>query len=247
MATTYYEPLYKTINILAVDDSPEQLDFYTQFIAEHPLFSIVTANTAKSAEKIIHSGAPISMGILDCGINDINKDEFYLLKRYHHKFPIIIISGASDMERGYEACRIGAAGLLSKPLDVINNAFWDKFSKIFLDRKILPHLPDSSNPVIKECCRVLQDKFPETVAEWAAHVRVTESYLRRLWTESFSVPPKHVLFIYRLYKNALDYCNSEYLSGFLDSINLPKVDNEEYRRTISYYQENQTTFSKMVI
>jgi hypothetical protein len=83
----------------------------------------------------------------------------------------------------------------------------------------------------------------ETVGDWAAKTNVTEGYLRRMWSECMTFPPKHVLFLYNIYKRALSYYNSLYLSKINDSETpASQPDQMKHRRLINYYLQNKREF-----
>jgi hypothetical protein len=80
----------------------------------------------------------------------------------------------------------------------------------------------------------------ETVGDWATKTNVTEGYLRRMWSECMTFPPKHVLFLYNIYKRALSYYNSLYLSKINDSETpASQPDQMKHRRLINYYLQNK--------
>jgi CheY-like chemotaxis protein len=241
MSHRYFDFLNKTITVLVVDDEPCHLDFYEDFISGHPIYKIIKAPNAQTAENAIHSGVPIHICILDFGIDDINNDECYLLKKYSRQIPFVVISGSADIERAFEASKLGAAGLLAKPVDVTSPVFWDKLSEIFLQKTILPDLSAAVNPIICECCRVLVEDTPEMVSEWATKSNITDAYLRRLWSECFTFSPKHVLFLYKAYKSAFSYLNAQYLSEINNVAHVQKIDTSAYHRLESYYLQNRKT------
>lgn len=65
------------------------------------------------------------------GINDIEQDEFYLIKKYQQRYPFIVISGSMDMEKAFMATRLGAVGMMAKPVDVTTKKFWETLSDVF--------------------------------------------------------------------------------------------------------------------
>jgi CheY-like chemotaxis protein len=235
----YYDVLKKTISVLVVDDDPDQLDFYHEMLSGHPLFTVNKASTSRLAEEAIHSHTP-HVCILDLGIDDIDNDEFYLLRKYSELLPFIIISGSTDIARAFHATKLGAVGMMAKPPEMNSPEFWGNLGELFLNRSILPVITDAINPCIGECCRILQNDFPDNVSDWAQKAGITDTYLRKLLTECYSFPPKHVLFIYKFYKDALDYFNKRYLAELDESepsrIN---INLSECQRQVSYFLQNR--------
>lgn len=240
MPDTFYEPLKKSVSILVIDDDPSQLDFYEEMISIHPLFSVKKASSAREAANILQSSAPIHLSILDCGIDDIGGDEFYLLRKYSRKLPFVIISGSADMERAFEATNLGAAGMIAKPPELNSSRFWDTLAEVFLDKTILPDLSAAVNTQLNECCKIIRKNLPETVSDWAAQANITDAYLRRIWSECMAFPPKHILFLYTVYKKAFEFYNTLYLSEVNSSGKHPPVpDQMEHRRVMNYYLLNK--------
>ncbi len=237
MKPSLYEPLLKSISVLAVDDEHFQREMYVKTIGDHRLYKVAAVSSACEAEQFLQSSGQISMCLLDLGIDDISNDEFYLLKKYGGQIPFIIISAAKDLCRGFQARDLGCVHLLPKPVNFFDYEFWNVLMKSFLDRTVLPSLPENASPVLVETCRTIRQESPETVAQWAALSGITESYLRRIWNESNLGPPKHTLFLYNFYKEALTYCNAFFLSEANDTVFPRNPDREGHRRKVRYFEQ----------
>lgn len=207
-----FDPLQKTVSLLVVDNDLKQLEWYSDNLSAHPLISVRLASTARQAECAIQHTIP-GLCIIDFGMDDLEQDEFHLLKKHAHHLPIIIISGSSDIERAFSAAIFGAAGMIAKPPDLASRKFWRIIMDMFLNWNILPPMRNPVNPQLRECCRIVREELPENVSEWAHKAGITDAYLRRLWTTCLSRHPKHVLFMYRLYKNAFEYFTEIYLAN----------------------------------
>lgn len=237
---TYFDFLRKSISLLVVDDDQSQLDFYDEILSGHPLYKITKASTAKDAEQILKSSPHIHLCILDFGIDDVGSDEYYLLKKYSYRLPVVIISGSADLERAFVASNLGAAGMIAKPPEVASQKFWNTLSKAFLDRVILPAVPQTANPIFVSSCRIIQSDLPESVSAWAAKANISDTYLRRLWSECYAIPPKHILFLYKTYKQAFTYFDAHYINEINNTqISITEPDQEEYRRVKNYYIQNK--------
>ncbi len=207
-----FKALFRSITVLFIDDDPEQLQFYKDSLNEHPLYNILTAGTAEEAQRKLTSGTQVHLCVLDMGINDIQNDEFYLIKKFKDRFPFIVVSGSMDMEKAYKATTFGAAGMISKPVDVTSSKLWSTLSDVFCNRAIIPALPENANPQLKLCCEMLRNNKPESVTEWAAYVNISDSYLRKLWGDCFTISPKLMLLKYKVYQRAFIYHNALYLA-----------------------------------
>jgi CheY-like chemotaxis protein len=244
-----FKHLFKSVTVLFTDDDPHQLQFYQDIIGDHPLYNVLTASNAQQAKNIILSNVRIHLCVLDMGIDDIEKDEFYLLKRFGLKLPYIVISGSMDMERAFTASQFGAVGMISKPTDVQSLKFWDTLSTAFCNSAILPILHSNSNPMLKECCDVVKRTLPESVTEWAAKVNITDTYLRKLWSDCFMFSPKYMLVLYRMYYHAFHYHNELYLSE-LRNEPAPQLSATEftlYRHLGVYYQKNRNECDAVLV
>lgn len=239
MSTDYFYPLYHSVNILIIDDEPYQLDFYESILTVHPLYKIYKALNAKEADTIIKSKR-IHLCTLDFGINDLQSDEYYLLKQHGPEIPFVIISGSNDIERAFKASTLGAAALLAKPVLMIDHRYWNSLQTSFLDNTILPLFPSNVNPILKELRSIIQQDLPESVSEWAAKANVTDSYLRKIWGECTSSSPKMLLFLYKMYKSAFEWFNALCIAE-LNNTSLPvsEPDTCEHRRIIQYYLQNK--------
>jgi CheY-like chemotaxis protein len=207
----YYDCLRKTVSLLIVDDDPEQLDFYNEILSGHPLLKVTKASTSRQAKNILCTLMP-HICILDLGIDDVENDEFYLLRKYSRKLPFIIMSASVDIERAFTATKIGAAGMIAKPPDINSSEFWYTIGSLFLEQTILPTFTDTMNPCLGECCHILHNEAPQSVSDWAKKAGITDTYLRKLWTDCFACSPKHFLFMYKYYKDAIYYFNGRYLA-----------------------------------
>jgi len=175
MSNTFYEPLIKSISLLTVDDEPFQQEIYVKTISEHQLYTVVAVSSAEEAEKRMQSSQNFSICLMELGIDDINNDEFYLLKKYGRKIPFIIISAAKDLNRGFQARDLGSVYLFSKPVNFFDSGFWDVLMNTFLNSKLLPSLPDNTLTVLAETCKTIRRESPSSVAQWAALTGITES------------------------------------------------------------------------
>jgi DNA-binding NarL/FixJ family response regulator len=212
-----FSALFRSISVLFVDDDPGQLQLYKDSLNEHPLYTVVTAGTAEEAQRILLGGVTIHLCVLDMGINDIRNDEFFLIKKFKDRCPFIVISGSMDIEKAYKATTYGAAGMISKPVETHTGKFWNTLTEVFCSKAIIPQLPENANSQLKLCCEVLRNNKPGSVTEWAAHVNISDSYLRKLWGECFTISPKLMLLKYKVYQKAFLYHNAMYLAETNDA------------------------------
>lgn len=247
-STRIFAPIEKTISILIVDDDPFLLETFKEIISEHPLCIAKTADSSKAAKRAFSSDSPIHMCFLDLGLTDINNDEYYILRQYARKVPIIIISGATNIKRSFIASQLGAVDLFTKPVKLWELLFWNRLCTLFLEYRILPGLTIQPNTMLSHCCRVLHEENPKSVNEWAAKANITPKYLRILWKECCGHQPKHVLFMYELYKNAFEYYNT-ILQEEATKCVIPiqrKQTILEYTNQMTYYTKNKQVLSTIL-
>jgi CheY-like chemotaxis protein len=238
------DPLGKSVSILFIDDEEKQLRYYRDMVSGHALYSVKTAGNAAEAQKILNGGCGDKphLCVMDLGIDDIGNDEFFLLKRYASRVPFVIVSGSMDMERAFEASRLDAAAMIAKPIQVLSEKFWSTLSTVFLNYSIFPILNSGSNPVLKFCRDVLYNEEPETVSEWATLASISDTYIRKLWAECFTYPPKYILFLYRMYKYSFRFHDAEYVADLngTESPDLPTDLVEQFKQMIKYYLQNKS-------
>jgi len=248
MSEYYFDFLEKTINILVVDDEDFQLALYKELLQDHRLLQIYTASTGREAEKILRGKTPVHMCFFDLGITDIDNDEYYLLKRYGQWLPFIIVSGASDMERAFEARAFGASKLIEKPIDVEEDKFWNIFTDSFLNQVIVPKSSLDKTHLLYECCRIVREEKPLNVSDWGRKAGIHASYLRRLWNDCYNASPKKVLFLYQLFNKALRYHNGLFLSSFDKAeFTFDIGDRKEYRQKKTYYLQNKEELENLLL
>lgn len=228
-----FSALSQSVSILAVDDDSFLCVFYREALSQHPLYSVKTASSAQTALKMLQSEKPFHLCILDLGMDDVQDDEFYLLRHFSRKVPFVIISGTPDTERTFEACRIGAREMIAKPFELSSIHFWEKLSKTFLSYTILPDLSEVK-PHHKAIYKVLVDKQPRTISQWAMMAGVTDTWLRKVWYEYCDCQPKRVLFLYRLYNLAFDYHNHRQLCEMDEKMLKPRTLKTYSRRMETY-------------
>ena len=91
----------------------------------------------------------------------------------------------------------------------------------------------------------MKEEQPRNVSDWANRVGITDTYLRKLWSEHYFLTPKHVLFLYKLYRDVYDYYNEMYLAE-LNKRDMNKTaycDGTEWGQRIGYYLLHKNEFT----
>lgn len=243
------DPLYKSVTILFIDDEEKQLQYYRDMVSGHALYTVKTAGNASEAQKYLNgaTGDKMHLCVMDLGIDDIGNDEFFLLKKYASRVPFIIVSGSMDMERAFEASRLEAAAMIAKPIQVLSEKFWNTLSTVFLNYSIYPILNSGSNSILKFCRDVLYNEEPETISEWAMRASISDTYIRKIWAECFTYPPKYILFLYRMYKYSFRFHDATYVAD-LNGTELPDLSSEQveqYKQMVKYYLQNKAELDQI--
>ena len=84
--------------------------------------------------------------------------------------------------------------------------------------------------------KVLIEKKPQSVTEWADHLRITDRQLRNLWHTGAGFSAKYILFIYNMLSSALDYYRVK-LFGSDEEREQLEISSEE--KLFSYFNAHQ--------
>ena len=118
-----YDFLNKTLNLLFIEDNNEFKDFILDLFEPVHLYTISTASSNTEALKYLRSGLRFHACILDLGMNDIENDEFYILRQYAYHCPIVVLTGSSSPNKGATCIQLGARAVLEKELHLIAGSF----------------------------------------------------------------------------------------------------------------------------
>jgi predicted peptidase len=81
---------------------------------------------------------------------------------------------------------------------------------------------------------------PQSVTEWADHLRITDRQLRNLWHTGSGFSAKYILFIHNMLSSALDYYRVE-LFGSDEEKEQLETSSEE--KLFSYFNAHQEIIS----
>ena len=138
MDCTFFE---RSIEVLIVDDDPCILDLHEECLSRYKMYSVSKASCAKEANEIFLSKRRIHVCLLDLGITDMDRDEYYLLKKFSLKTSFIVVTGRDSLEEGFKARNLGAYAAIKEPI---------KFEEL----SIIHHINDAFlKPRLKKNCR----------------------------------------------------------------------------------------------
>jgi len=239
-----YSFLADTIRVVVANKDAEVLEELRSFFSICCLFKLECVRKAREAELVIRSNNRTHVCLCGLGLTDVGKDEFYLLRNYGRRTSFLIISDTSDPRAGYAAGTYGAKGFLHLPDDLNRETILCSVLQAFIFNIANPR-PSYEHPFIKRATQVLIQKGIRNVSEWARELEVSDSYLRRAWSDAFGgVRLKHVLFLQNLYTDALAYYEQVCR---LNSGNTTMVlARPEYARQYEYFVANKDALASIL-
>lgn len=199
--------LHKKINILAVDDDPDMLEMYKEDLEQYPPYTIHPASTIRHAEQIMNSGIKIYACLADLGMRSADNDEFYLIKKYHHNLPFIIVSGSCSVAKGALALKHGSCEAFDKPVNLSSTRIIG-----MINTAIIRYLFPVRNPTLENFIDMAtQTLFNEkilSVSQWAHSCCFSEPHFRKLWQQSAGISPSKAFLIYEMLSATFDYYNT---------------------------------------
>lgn len=119
----------KEINILIVDDAPENIALLGELLSD---YSLKIATSGEKALKIVHSGAKVDVILLDIVMPGL--DGFEVAKTLKSNpetmsIPIIFITAQTDIDSFIKGFDLGADEYITKPFDgeQVRNLIRSKF------------------------------------------------------------------------------------------------------------------------
>ena len=187
-----YDFLDKTLNALVVDDEWISQALVSELLSHVNIFEISTASRCAEAVTVLRSRR-IHLCILDLGINDIDNDEFYLLRTYAKTCSIIVLTASTSPQKGGLCMELGARAILEKRAPFDNRTFIINSNRYALLNIINPYYRERAGDTLGLTTKVLFEKDPRSVTEWADCLRITDRQLRNLWNSGTGA--KSILFL----------------------------------------------------
>lgn len=240
-----FEFLRKTIRVLAVDDEPSILEAYGQILGSHGLYTVDCVRTASEADELIRSSGPYYLCLMDLGLDDLDGDDLSLIARHSSSVPVVVITGATSVRKGYALREFPLVAVLEKPVTLLDRRILALLRDGFLTRLVTPGGTPANKPAIDLAARVLRTKRPRTVSSWAREANLHNSYLRKLWESCFSMQPKFVLFLHNLYYYAGLCFDGELLGdSHMQKEALGGYSPAEYELQLAYLRGKQDIFTR---
>ena len=90
-----YDFLNKTLNLLFIEDNNEFKDFILDLLNRFIFIQFLPPSLQYGGIEIPSLRLRFHACILDLGMNDIENDEFYILRQYAYHCPIVVLTGSS--------------------------------------------------------------------------------------------------------------------------------------------------------
>lgn len=236
--------LYKKVNLLLVDDDEIILKVFAEFLSQYPAYTVTTTMTISDAEQTILSGKKYHVCLMDLGMTAPGNDEFYLLKKYKHHLPFIVVSGSTSLENGANAILYGASAVVAKPvrLDILD--FIHTINHTVIHTILTKEYIHGKNELVDKAMHVLFTHSISSVSEWANLCCVSETHFRRACQKAAIISPKKVLMIYQIIKTAFAFFNAEMEQTFRATPQPHKFsflsDNSSHMQNLRrYYLQNK--------
>jgi DNA-binding NarL/FixJ family response regulator len=229
--------LDKTISILIADDDLLLLDLYKAYLTAYPLYRISYAATSHEAQALLSSKQRFHVCIMDLGMNDVNNDEFFLIKTYAKKTSFIVVTGKDSLKKGFEAKSLGALAALKKPLNLKNNELINEINSAFITSLLLPATQSNCKPVLKDAVDTFLTLRPKSVFAWAEATGIAQQYLGRIWEDCLVYNPKYIIRLSKVYAMAF---------SFLAKHTKHPANDKNLAKLLAYYCNHKEIFDSII-
>lgn len=176
-----------------------------EILSEQSVFCIHSAVSSQEALNLLKSGKRFHICIMDLGLSDIQNDEFFILKQYAQHTSIIVLTGSSSPQKGALCIKNGARGVFEKGTSLNIREFLLAIHHntmiSIINHRYNEHNPDTINLATK----ILFEKKPSSVTDWADYMNISDRQLRNLWHNGSGFSAKYTLSIYTLFSTAFSY------------------------------------------
>jgi DNA-binding NarL/FixJ family response regulator len=226
-----------SVNVLIADDDPNSVELLRDIFALAPIYVVHSVFSSTEALSLLRSGKRFHVLILDLGLNDVENDEFYLLRQYAHHSSVIILTGSDSPTKGAMCIQMGARSVIEKGARFNIRKFFETVNCTSIINIVNARYSDSSAETLNFATKVLIEKMPKSVTEWADCMRITDRQLRNLWHTGLGYSAKQVLALFTILTQTLRYYTvsnfgtSDEKHDFESSVDIKKL--------LSYYEAHK--------
>ena len=201
-----YAQLRGAFRVLVVDSDERTLERHQEMLENMPTVMAYTARTAEEAAQLLDDGRQWHACVMDLGIDDVDGDEYYLLREFSEHVPFVVCSAQASLEKGGECVRLGARHILKKHgLAALEARLQEYVAYCIIVAVINAEYQPFGRDSLSRATRALLDACPPSVTAWAGIVGVSTRELRYLWRRSAGAAAKDVLDLYHIVAAALAY------------------------------------------
>jgi CheY-like chemotaxis protein len=204
-----YSFLNDLLNILIVDDDADDRQSLLDLLRPASCFTIHTATSTGEALTLLRGGRRFHCCITELGLDDVESDEFYIVRHYAQHSSVIIRTGAASAHKGATCAYLGARGVLDKESPFDRRVFFDMLTGNLLINIVNHRYSEHSNDTLNMATRTLLETAPKSVTEWADRMRITDRQLRNLWQTGSGFGVKHILFLFECFSRAFAFYKAE--------------------------------------
>ncbi|MBD3243573.1 MAG: response regulator [Chitinivibrionales bacterium] len=241
-----YVHLRGSFRVLLVDRDERTLAKHQDIIEEIPLIEAHTARSAAEATRMLYDGRRWHAVVTDLGIDDINGDEYALMRRFGDEIPFVVCSSQASLEKGLECARFGARLIVQKHGAVADRRRLKERVAYCVQLSIInPAFRPGSTDSLSRATDALFTKCPQSVSEWSSMTHVTERELRYLWRKNSGAAVKEVLGMYHIVSSAFAY----HLNGAGTELwkAPPASDTDVQERLTERFLQNRRAFERMAL
>ncbi|MBN1306811.1 MAG: response regulator [Chitinispirillaceae bacterium] len=192
----------RMLTVLIVEDDPLGRDLLTGMLEPAACYAVHAAATNSKALELLRSGKRFHACIIDLGINDVDDDEYYLLRHYGRHSSIIVLTGSPSPRKGATCIQLGARAVFEKGASFDSRFFFQTLNRLVLVNVVNHRFNEGAGDTLNIATQTLFETSPGSVTQWAERLRITDRQLRNLWHTGSGFGAKQVLFLYHCLKNA---------------------------------------------
>ncbi|MFP4164228.1 MAG: response regulator [Chitinispirillaceae bacterium] len=240
-----YGYLNGTLRVLVVEDDQTSAFLVNDILSFAPLYFVEQVSTCTSASDKLSSASRYHVAVLDLGIRDVHNDEFHILKQFSKEVSVIVFTGSDSPRKGAWSMILGAKAVVEKGASLDAFDFFRTVNRCALINIInRSYTETGGSGTLWTATRVLLEKKPATVNEWAEMMGITDRQLRNVWNTGGLPGARNVIFLHQLYSRAFSFYENSF-NGASDQSKL--LESNEYQRFTEYYLTHRQLFSSVLL
>lgn len=192
------------LNILVIDGEAQARQSALMPLLEAlPCCTVDCASSNTAALQHLRSGRRFHVCITELGMNDVDNDEYYILRQYSRHSSIMVLTAQQSPAKGAVCMQLGARAVFDKGDTFDGRAFIRTFSWMAIINVVNCRYNEWSADSLNIATKIMFEKNPSSVTDWAEQMRITDRQLRNLWHSGSGFGAKQMLFLYDCLRSAL--------------------------------------------